>query len=114
MNIPKIKSSRAVLIIPCVVFLIAFLNFGTVMAEGRTLFYQKRCSHCHGIDGKGYPGSSVIPKLAGLEAEYIVRQLKAFKNKKRTSERSFVMWGIAAQLIENQMKQIGEFLSRVK
>ena len=83
------------------------------MAEGRALFARKGCAHCHGPDGKGYPGSSVIPKLAGLEAEYIVSQLMAFKNKKRTSGRSIVMWGIAERLSEKEMSQIAEYLFKV-
>ena len=83
------------------------------MAEGRALFSQKGCAHCHGPDGKGYPGSRVIPKLAGLEAEYIARQLMAFKNKKRTGGRSIIMWGIAERLNEKEMRQIAEYLSKV-
>ena len=83
------------------------------MAEGRALFAQKGCAHCHGPDGKGYPGRSVIPKLAGLEAVYIVNQLKAFKNQTRTSGKAIVMWGIADRLNEKEMRQIAEYLSKV-
>ena len=105
--------SKTVLIIPSVFLLFSVLDYGMVMAEGRALFARKGCSHCHGPDGKGYPGSSIIPKLAGLEALYIVSQLMAFKDKKRTSGRSIVMWGIAEQLNEKEMREIAEYLSKV-
>ena len=104
---------RKFLIFASFFLLIFVLDCEKLMAEGRALFTQKGCTHCHGPDGKGYPGRSVNPKLAGLEAEYIVSQLIAFKNKKRTSGRSIVMWGIAEQLNEKEMSQIAEYLSKV-
>ncbi len=37
------------------------------------------CANCHGTDGKAVPGSSVV-SLAGLDKNYLVTQLKAFKS----------------------------------
>lgn len=36
------------------------------------------CANCHGTDGKVVPGSPVL-SIAGMEKNYIVAQLKAFK-----------------------------------
>ena len=49
---------------------------------GKEALYVKSlaatCANCHGTDGKAVAGSSVS-SLAGLEASYIVAQMKAFK-----------------------------------
>ena len=37
------------------------------------------CANCHGTDGRAVQGSSVLP-LAGLEKNYLVEQMKAFKS----------------------------------
>jgi sulfide dehydrogenase cytochrome subunit len=36
------------------------------------------CANCHGTDGKAVDGSQVV-SLAGLEKNYLVAQMKAFK-----------------------------------
>jgi len=37
------------------------------------------CANCHGTDGRAVAGSSVLP-LAGLDRNYFVEQMKAFKS----------------------------------
>ena len=37
------------------------------------------CANCHGTDGRAVQGSSVLP-LAGLDKNYLVEQMKAFKS----------------------------------
>lgn len=37
------------------------------------------CANCHGTDGKAVQGSSVLP-LAGMDKNYLVAQMKAFKS----------------------------------
>jgi len=50
-----------------------------MMSPGAQLYMLKGCHACHGIQGEG-----VVPKhgprLAGLPARYIVRQLTHFRN----------------------------------
>jgi sulfide dehydrogenase cytochrome subunit len=36
------------------------------------------CANCHGTDGRAVQGSSVLP-LAGLEKNYLIAQMQAFK-----------------------------------
>ena len=54
-----------------------------VMAQDRELLMQRSlaatCANCHGTNGQAVPGSSVV-SLAGLKADYIVAQMKAFKS----------------------------------
>lgn len=52
-------------------------------AEGAQALYTKSlaatCANCHGTNGKVTPGSTV-PALAGLDQNYIVAQMNAFKS----------------------------------
>ena len=67
------------------------------------------CGGCHGPDG-----NSVVPmnpKLAGMPEEYIVAQLKAFKEGRRKDP---VMSGMVAPLSEQDMHDIGAFYERQK
>ena len=40
------------------------------------------CANCHGTDGKAVQGSSVL-SLAGMDKNYLVAQMKAFKSGER-------------------------------
>lgn len=37
------------------------------------------CANCHGTDGRAVQGSSVLP-LAGMDKNYLVAQMQAFKS----------------------------------
>ena len=55
------------------------------------------CSSCHGMGGKSV--SSTFPRLAGQQDEYLVNQLKAFRDKSRADPHAHTyMWGMAARL----------------
>lgn len=67
------------------------------------------CAGCHSPDG-----NSVIPEnpnLAGLDAEYIVRQLQDFKNGIRKSP---VMSGIISMVDEKEFEALAEFFHKQK
>jgi cytochrome c553 len=58
---------------------------------------QHVCASCHGVDGLGV--SPTFPRLAGQQADYIVVQLKAFRDKTRADPHAHTyMWGMAAKL----------------
>ena len=42
------------------------------------------CANCHGTNGKAVEGSSVV-SIAGLDRDYIVVQMKAFKSGTRSA-----------------------------
>lgn len=50
--------------------------------DARTRFMAANCAYCHGPDGKS---RGAIPSLAGLEKDYFVSQMKAFKTGERPS-----------------------------
>jgi len=81
--------------------------------DGKAVFTQKGCPACHGPDGKTTL-MPVYPKLAGQNADYLVAQLLAFKTQQRKSGQSALMWGMAAQLNDAEIKAVSVWLSKVK
>jgi len=60
---------------------------------------EARCAACHGVDGAG--GAAAVPRLAGQDAVYLYRQLRAFGDGARASP---VMDAVAAGLSERQRR----------
>jgi cytochrome c553 len=67
--------------------------------------YDAVCAACHGAGGNS--GTPANPKLSQQHPEYIVKQLQEFKSGKRPNP---IMQGFAAQLTEQDMKNIGAYL----
>ena len=65
------------------------------------------CANCHGTDGRSVPGSAV-PGLAGLPRDYLLGQLKAFRDGQRPAT---VMHQIAKGFTEPQLAQIAAFFA---
>jgi cytochrome c553 len=63
------------------------------------------CSACHGEHGEGQPDAA-YPRLAGLNSEYLIRQLNAFAGGGRDSE---AMQAIATALVPDERKAVAEF-----
>ncbi len=63
------------------------------------------CAGCHGANG--ISASDAYPNLAGQHADYIVKQLKAFKN--NTDRSDPVMSGMAAGLSDEDMADIAAY-----
>jgi cytochrome c553 len=67
------------------------------------------CAACHGPGGNS--GTPANPKLSQQHPDYIVKQLQEFKSGKRSSP---VMQGFAAQLTEQDMKNIAAYVGTQK
>jgi cytochrome c553 len=63
------------------------------------------CSMCHGEQGEGRPDAA-YPRLAGLDSEYLVRQLNAFAEGGRDSE---TMHPIAKALSAEERQAVAKF-----
>lgn len=50
------------------------------------------CKTCHGLSGQGFRGSFPMPRLAGQQPEYLINQLQAFIERRRTNP---VMFNVA-------------------
>ena len=65
------------------------------------------CFVCHGAEGES--ASEVFPKLAGLHAEYIAKQLDNFKSGKR---KSTAMADMVAKLTPDEMVALGKYFEK--
>jgi len=66
------------------------------------------CSSCHGPDGRSI--SSTFPRLAGQQKDYLVAQLKAFRDKTRADPHAKTyMWGMAARLSDPTIEAIAAY-----
>ncbi|MBI1397309.1 MAG: c-type cytochrome [Betaproteobacteria bacterium] len=64
------------------------------------------CANCHGIDGNS--SSWLYPNLAGQTVDYLVTQMKLFKEQKR---KNYQMNAALQVLSEQDMKEIAEFFN---
>ena len=68
------------------------------------------CANCHGTNGKVVSGSSVVG-LAGLPADYISAQMKAFKSGARPAT---VMHQLAKGFSDAQIDQMAAYFAAQK
>lgn len=84
---------------------------GVLPAQAQDLLYTRSlaatCANCHGTDGRTVQGSEV-PAIAGMPREYMLRQLKAFRDGSRPAT---VMHQIAKGFSEQQLEQIATYFA---
>ena len=68
------------------------------------------CANCHGTDGRTTDGSA-IPSLVGMPKDYMVLQLKAFKDGTRPAT---VMHQITKGLTDAQIDTISSYYAATK
>jgi cytochrome c553 len=71
----------------------------------------RACALCHLTNGAGHPESS---SLAGLNAQYFVRQMEEFKAKRRIGIRAAVMNEIAAAISDDEVKAAADYFAALK
>lgn len=70
------------------------------------------CVNCHGQNGKGKsPDVAVFPVIGGQHKDYIVKQLKDFKEGRRTNDPAGMMTDIAKKLSDSEMDALANYLS---
>jgi cytochrome c553 len=99
---------------PLAFLLIAVLPPTTVHAQAATPFADtieqrmQACAGCHGARGAGLP-DVVFPRIAGQPADYLLAQLKAFRDGTRTYA---PMNFLTARLSDAYLAEIAEWFSR--
>lgn len=86
----------------------------TSLAQGDAEAGKKKaavCAACHGQNGIAQ--IKTYPNLAGQNAEYLVLALKAYKNKQRTGGQAAIMQGQAANLSEEDMKNLAAYYANL-
>ena len=67
------------------------------------------CANCHGTEGRTIEGSS-IPSLAGMPKDYMVLQMKAFKEGTRPAT---VMHQLSKGLTDAQIQTIASYYAAI-
>ena len=87
-------------------------SMGSAMAAGDAAAGKVKaavCAACHGANG--ISANALWPNLAGQKADYIVKQLKAFKAGVRKDP---LMSPQAAQLSDQDMENLAAYFSGLK
>jgi cytochrome subunit of sulfide dehydrogenase len=98
---------------PCVAVLLTAMT-ATAMAQNASSLNQRSlaatCANCHGTDGRTTEGSAV-PALAGMPREYMIAQMKAFKDGTRQAT---VMHQLAKGYTDPQIESIATYFAAIK
>ncbi len=86
---------------------------GAAIADGATLYAEKTCIACHGKEGKK-PLTAEYPKIAGQNAAYIERQMLDIKSGARANGSSAAMKGVMHLVSDAEIKELAQFLSKLK
>lgn len=84
------------------------------MAQGAAALHTRAlaatCANCHGTDGRTVDGSAV-PALVGMPKDYMVIQMKAFKDGSRPAT---VMHQLAKGYTDQQIDSIATYFAATK
>jgi cytochrome c553 len=90
------------------------------IAAGRELYKGGKlqtgvpaCQGCHGPTGDGVAGIG-YPQLGGQYPDYILAQLKAFKDGSRTNDDKSLMRSIVANLSDDDMAAVANYIASLK
>jgi cytochrome c553 len=82
-----------------------------VVAHGGPKPAGRACAQCHLPSGDGHPESA---GLAGLPANYIIRQMGSFKHGERNNPRAGVMIAMAQVFSDDDIKAAAEYFAKLK
>jgi cytochrome c len=110
MSFEKAKTMKTKLLIAAA---LCTFSAGVALADGAALYAEKTCLACHGKDGKKTL-TPAYPKVAGQNAAYIEAQMLDIKNGVRTNGSSAAMKGIMHLVSDAEIKELAQYLSRLK
>ncbi len=87
--------------------------------QGEKLFYEGKpkdnvygCVNCHGERGRGKaPNVSAFPVIGGQHRDYLVKQLKEFRDGARSNDPAGMMTNIAKGLSDDEIQALAVYLS---
>jgi cytochrome c553 len=69
------------------------------------------CASCHGLDGSS--PETIYPRLSGQQRDYLMIQLKAFRDRTRGgAAASAYMWTQTSQVSDDMIVKLAEYFSR--
>ena len=93
--------------------LFACIATPALAADGEELYAQNACASCHGPTGNE-PILPTYPKIAGQNKTYLVNQMNDIKSGDRDNGASIAMRGVVANLSDDEILAIAEYLSSLK
>jgi len=92
------------------VWLAAILLAGLCLADSAPAVVSKLCVNCHGLDGNSE--SPLFPRLAGQRADYLVKQLGAYREQSRANAAARdYMWGMAHLLNDDEILAVASWFA---
>jgi cytochrome c553 len=102
-----------------------------LLAKGEQIFFKGKgrpqvvaaCIGCHGLNGVGNrdwakvmvrPPVILAPAIGSQHANYLVKQLNAFRDGDRNNDPAHVMSDIAARLDESEIVAVAEYISSLE
>ena len=87
--------------------------------KGEKLFHEGNpknnvyaCVNCHGERGRGKgPSVSAFPVVGGQHRDYLIKQLKDFREGTRSNDPAGMMSDIAKRLTEEEIQALADYLS---
>jgi cytochrome c553 len=83
----------------------AFVLSAPAHADNRAAAWAAVCANCHGTDGRSV---GVMPTLAGLDRDYLIKQMDDFRSGKRVAT---IMHQIAKGLSDDQTAAIATYFA---
>ncbi len=80
------------------------------ITQGENLYTSKGCIGCHGPAGNS-PNPATFPKTAGLGRDYLVTQLKAFRDGTRNNP---MMSPMSKGLTDEEINYLADYLAAQK
>jgi cytochrome c553 len=81
-----------------------------VYERGNTHTSMPACVICHGTAARG---TAELPRLAGQHPDYIVRQMKAFKDRSRNNDNA-IMHLVADRITDMELQAVAAYLGGLK
>jgi cytochrome c553 len=98
----------------CVAALAASISAGAVAAGDPAAGQAKSttCAGCHGMDGKAMVPT--YPNLAGQNAAYLEGALKAYRSQERKGLQASIMYGMSANLSDQDIADLAAYYASLK
>ncbi len=92
---------------------VAAKNSNAAITDGQRLYTALfQCNSCHGEGGEGGQGRiAETPFIGGLTGEYLVKELKEFRDGTRKSESNFMMDFVAKRMSDQQITTVANYVS---
>ena len=81
-----------------------------LIEKGRTIADDALCTMCH---LGGFKGQNEVPRVAGQNYSYVVKQLMAFKNRERTNDAG-TMTAYMSDVTKEQMEAVAAYVANLQ